>query len=152
MTFGRSSVWLALCAVAALLSNEGYAFLFPSAPLRSGSAHSSRVAPVHMGWFDAVKKGFENEEMSQPAPNAGLKNGPPTVSITFMPAGKQVTAVAGQSLKDVAQAARIPIKYNCKKGECGTCEVVLNGKKVRTCVGIVPRGARKNEVTIKVPN
>jgi hypothetical protein len=74
MTFGRSSVWLALCAVAALLSNEGYAFLFPSAPLRSGSAHSSRVAPVHMGWFDAVKKGFENEEMSQPAPNAGLKN------------------------------------------------------------------------------
>jgi len=78
--------------------------------------------------------------------------GPPTVSITFMPAGKQVTAVAGQSLKDVAQAARIPIKYNCKKGECGTCEVVLNGKKVRTCVGIVPRGARKNEVTIKVPN
>lgn len=76
--------------------------------------------------------------------------GPPIVTITFLPANKKVQAVAGQNLKDVALAAKIPIKYNCKKGECGTCEVDLNGKKVRTCVGIVPRGARKNEVTIKV--
>ncbi len=72
------------------------------------------------------------------------------MTITFQPANKVVQAAAGQPLKDVAQAARIPIKYNCKKGECGTCEVELNGKKVRTCTGIVPRGARKNEVTIKV--
>lgn len=72
------------------------------------------------------------------------------MTITFLPANKKVTAAAGQPLKDVALAAKIPIKYNCKKGECGTCEVDLNGKKVRTCVGIVPRGARKNEVTIKV--
>lgn len=79
-----------------------------------------------------------------------ITQGPPIVTITFLPANKKVQAVAGQNLKDVALAAKIPIKYNCKKGECGTCEVDLNGKKVRTCVGIVPRGARKNEVTIKV--
>ncbi|GAB5032498.1 (2fe-2s)-binding protein [Nannochloropsis oceanica] len=108
------------------------------------------MAPLQMGFFDSIKKGFENEAQVQPAPNAGLKNGPPIVTITFLPANKKVQAVAGQNLKDVALAAKIPIKYNCKKGECGTCEIDLNGKKVRTCVGIVPRGARKNEVTIKV--
>lgn len=72
------------------------------------------------------------------------------MTITFQPANKKVEAVVGQNLKDVCAAARIPIKYNCKKGECGTCEVDLNGKKIRTCVAIVPRGMRKNECTIKV--
>lgn len=38
------------------------------------------------------------------------------VTITFQPANKVVQAVVGQNLKDVAAAARIPIKYNCKKG------------------------------------
>lgn len=70
------------------------------------------------------------------------------VTVTFQPGGKVVQAVAGQPLKDVAAAAKIPIKYNCRKGECGTCEVRVNGSKARTCVAIVPRGARKNEVTV----
>jgi ferredoxin len=74
------------------------------------------------------------------------------VTITFQPSGKVVQAVVGQNLKDVAASARIPIKYNCKKGECGTCTVDLNGKKIKTCVSIVPRGMRKNECTITVPN
>ena len=73
------------------------------------------------------------------------------MSITFQPGNKKVTAVVGQALKDVAAGARVPIKYNCKKGECGTCTVTLNGKKVKTCVAIVPRGERKNEITITVP-
>lgn len=36
------------------------------------------------------------------------------------------------------------------QGECGTCESELNGKKIRLCKAIVPRGMRKNECTIKV--
>lgn len=36
------------------------------------------------------------------------------------------------------------------QGECGTCESELNGKKIRMCKAIVPRGMRKNECTIKV--
>lgn len=37
------------------------------------------------------------------------------VKITFLPANKVVEAVVGQDLKDVAAAARVPVKYNCKK-------------------------------------
>lgn len=59
-----SALLLALMAVTA------QAFLAPvPAP-----AHSQRVAPVRMGFFDALKKGFENEKLDTPAPNAGLKN------------------------------------------------------------------------------
>ena len=39
----------------------------------------------------------------------------------------QVAAQAGQY-----------IKYHCKKGECGTCEVRVDGKWIRTCVSQVP--------------
>lgn len=80
-----------------------------------------------------------------------MSQGPTMVKITFQPQNKVVEAVVGQNLRDVAAAARIPIKYNCKKGECGTCTVTLNGRKIKTCVSIVPRGERKNECIIKVP-
>ncbi len=72
------------------------------------------------------------------------------MTITWVPSGKVTQAVVGQSLKDVAAAARVPVKYNCKKGDCGTCEADLNGKKIRICQAIAPRGMRKNECTIKV--
>jgi len=36
--------------------------------------HAQRAAPLRMGLFDSIKKGFENEAQSTPAPNAGLKN------------------------------------------------------------------------------
>lgn len=43
------------------------------------------------------------------------------VKITFQPAGKVVEAVVGQNLKDVAAAAKVPVKYNCKKVRaCGS--------------------------------
>ncbi|KAJ1488270.1 hypothetical protein T484DRAFT_1939608 [Baffinella frigidus] len=47
-------------------------------------------------------------------------------------------ALLGQPLGDVAAQAGQPIKYLCKKGECGTCEVRIDGKWVRTCVSKVP--------------
>lgn len=135
------------------------AFVLPA----PAPAHRQRVAPVRMGFFDALKKGFENEAQSTPAPNAGLKNvriwgaswfcprmnygvwawhggifhsiapshihahqAPPMVTITFMPANKKVEAVVGQNLRDVAAAARIPIKYNCKKGYVRRRRIVNN--------------------------
>jgi hypothetical protein len=64
----RASALLIL--LPALVALTVQAFILPvPAP-----AHSQRAAPLKMGFFDALKKGFENEELSSPAPNAGLKN------------------------------------------------------------------------------
>jgi len=72
MFVARSSL---LCVVAAVLACVSQAFLLPSAPVSASSSVSrSRVAPLYMGLFDSIKKGFENEAQGQPAPNAGLKN------------------------------------------------------------------------------
>ena len=56
-----------------------------------------------------------------------------TVEVEFMPTGKIVTAKVGDSLSDIAAAAGVEIKYKCKKGECNTCEVNINGKFVKAC-------------------
>ena len=44
-----------------------------------------------------------------------------------------VQASRGEPLGAVAERAGIEIKYKCKKGECGTCEVNIGGKWVKTC-------------------
>jgi len=47
-------------------------------------------------------------------------------------------AMPGQPLSEVASQAGQYIKYKCKKGECGTCEVRVDGQWVRTCVATIP--------------
>jgi len=47
-------------------------------------------------------------------------------------------AMPGQPLSEVASQAGQYVKYKCKKGECGTCEVRVDGQWVRTCVSTVP--------------
>ena len=54
--------------------------------------------------------------------------------------GKAVKAIVGQPVKTVASAARVKIPYNCQKGDCGTCVVVMNGKKVKACQMSIPAG------------
>lgn len=44
---------------------------------------------------------------------------------------------AGQPLMKAIPASA-GLKYGCKEGVCGTCEVKLNGKTVRTCVEKMP--------------
>mmetsp|Transcript_37057 Transcript_37057/g.113360 ORF Transcript_37057/g.113360 Transcript_37057/m.113360 type:complete len:220 (+) Transcript_37057:144-803(+) len=44
----------------------------------------------------------------------------------------------GAPLSEVATQADQFIRYKCKKGECGTCEVRVNGKWIRSCVSTVP--------------
>ena len=44
-----------------------------------------------------------------------------------------IQASKGEALGEVAERAGIEIKYKCKKGECGTCEVNIGGKWVKTC-------------------
>jgi len=47
-------------------------------------------------------------------------------------------AIVEQPLMDVAAQAGQYIKYKCRKGECGTCEVRVDGQWIRTCTAKVP--------------
>jgi ferredoxin len=61
-----------------------------------------------------------------------------------------VSAEIGAELSEVAEAAEIPIAYKCRKGECGTCEVNLNGKWVRTCQTQVPAMSKDEDLVVIV--
>jgi aerobic-type carbon monoxide dehydrogenase small subunit (CoxS/CutS family) len=54
--------------------------------------------------------------------------------------GKPVKAVVGQAVKVVANAARVKISYDCQKGDCGTCMIKMNGRKVKACQMSIPGG------------
>ncbi|CAN0088088.1 unnamed protein product [Discosporangium mesarthrocarpum] len=111
------------------------------------SALSSRCvsSSLQMGWGDALNKAFSNEDFGDKKVNPGLKNAPNTCMVTVN--GKTVQAVQGQKLRDVVKASGAKIEYNCSQGNCGTCESIVDGKKVRVCKAIVPRN--KATLTVK---
>ena len=85
--------------------------------------------PLHL--FNKLGDAFKNDDSLGDRENAGLKKGPAyndNVSIN----GKPVQgAVVGQKLTVVAGRARVKIPVNCQQGDCGTCIVMLNGRKVK---------------------
>mmetsp|Transcript_1133 Transcript_1133/g.1825 ORF Transcript_1133/g.1825 Transcript_1133/m.1825 type:complete len:243 (-) Transcript_1133:191-919(-) len=72
--------------------------------------------------------------------NVGLKG---TIPVVFRQGNDTRTSMAwaGQPLRDVATQAGQYIQYGCGKGECGTCECMMNGKWVRPCIETVPATA-----------
>lgn len=55
--------------------------------------------------------------------------------------GKPVkNIVIDQKISQVCNTARVKVAYNCQNGDCGTCEVKINGKKARACISKVPSG------------
>jgi ferredoxin len=70
----------------------------------------------------------------------------PMADVTFktMKGEKTIQAPVGSPMAAAASKAGAKIQYNCKNGECGTCEVLLDGKKViRTCQFKVPKAGCK---------
>lgn len=67
----------------------------------------------------------------------GLKG---TVPVVFRQGNETKTtmALAGLPLRDAAIQAGQFIKYGCGKGECGTCECLVNGQWIRPCCSFVP--------------
>mmetsp|Transcript_15589 Transcript_15589/g.24241 ORF Transcript_15589/g.24241 Transcript_15589/m.24241 type:complete len:129 (-) Transcript_15589:261-647(-) len=87
------------------------------------------------GWMDA----FKNDESLGKPQNAGLTNGPRTNDNVTVN-GKPVKAVVGQKVAVVAATARAKISYDCRNGDCGTCMVNINGRKVKACQQVIPPG------------
>ena len=76
-----------------------------------------------------------------------------TVEVVFSQGGANLTTAAlpGQPLAAVAMAAGQVVRYQCRKGECGTCEVHANGQAVRTCQTVVPALAAGEAYVVEVP-
>ena len=74
-----------------------------------------------------------------------------TVAVEFFPAGVRVDAIVGQPLSEVAEAANVEILYKCRQGECGTCQVNVNGKWIKACQTVIPSVSRGEtfEVTLR---
>jgi ferredoxin len=103
---------------------------------RIGALTRSPSSTSLKGMGDMFKKAFANEPMAPPV-NAGLSREPTPVTVQFV-GGKTVQALPGQRLSLIAKSAGAKIAYNCREGDCGTCAVKINGKKVNTCQTSLP--------------
>jgi len=114
--------------VALLLLVVTPATSFSVQPLTSGRFDTS------LGIFgDALKGAFSNDSSLGDRKNEGLSGGP-NYNDKVTVNGKAVQgAVVGQKLTVVAGRARVKIPVNCQKGDCGTCVVMMNGRKVKAC-------------------
>jgi len=63
---------------------------------------------------------------------------------------KMTVATEGELLRNVASQAGQFVKYGCGKGECGTCECLVDGKWIRPCVAIVPSVPQGQEYVVQV--
>jgi ferredoxin len=126
-----------LCSLVSLAALAATAQGFNVAPQQIRQQdHTS----LNMGFGDAFKGAFSNDDTLGAKKNEGLAGGPNyNESVTIN--GKAVKgAVVGQKLTVVAGLARVKIPVNCQKGDCGTCEVNLNGRKVKACQTVLGKG------------
>lgn len=77
------------------------------------------------------------------------------VEVTFPQKGnKVVLAKQGEPIGSVVKRAGMRVKFDCKNGRCGTCQVRLNGRAAaKICQGAtIPGGAtRKVKITLDNP-
>mmetsp|Transcript_37234 Transcript_37234/g.81066 ORF Transcript_37234/g.81066 Transcript_37234/m.81066 type:complete len:135 (-) Transcript_37234:579-983(-) len=100
----------------------------------------ARISNTQLNIFgDALKGAFSNDDSLGKAKNAGLTSGP-NVNDAVTINGKPVNAIVGQKVSQVAAAARVKIPYSCKNGDCGTCMIKMNGRKVKACQMTIPGG------------
>jgi len=60
------------------------------------------------------------------------------IPVVFQPQNVKTMAKIGQPLSDVASRADVFIRYKCRKGECKTCVVNIDGKWVSACQTKIP--------------
>lgn len=125
---------LSLVVACALLiaASTTRAFLLPQP--------KTHISSTSLNIFGGLKNAFANDDSLGKAKDAGLTSGPrynDKVSVN----GKAVpNVVVNQKISQVCNAARVKVPYNCQNGECGTCTVTMNGRKIRACVSVVPTG------------
>lgn len=140
----------AVLAAAAALSAPAAAFAPTALPLSQGHGRALRQAAAapRMGLFDGllgggkdskavVFKEWTQQDVVDGPKGAGLAG---NVDVVFKIGEdvKTTRAFAGAPLSEVAAQADAFIPYKCKKGECGTCDVLVDGKWVHACQTRIP--------------
>ena len=136
------------CLIFTVAYGWGYQFPFPSS---KKSVTISRSFECSMGLVDLFKNSMANDPSLPPMKNPGLSAERETVEVEFLPSHKKIRAYLGENIGQIAKAARVDIKYKCKKGECGTCTVKFNGKDVKACISAIPSVSKLKKFTIGVP-
>merc|ERR1712008_641008 len=72
------------------------------------------------------------------------------IPVVFQPQNVKTMAKIGQPLSDVASRADVFIRYKCRKGECKTCVVNIDGKWVSACQTKIPALAPGQEFGVRV--
>jgi len=72
------------------------------------------------------------------------------IPVVFQPQNVKTMAKIGQPLSDVASRADVFIRYKCRKGECKTCVVNIDGKWVSACQTKIPPLAPGQEFGVRV--
>jgi len=135
MTIQSSIRQAALAVVFALLiTHETYAFVPSNIPQ---SQTTQTTTSLNMNMF---ANAFKNDDSLGKAKNEGLSNGPKYNDQVTVNGKPVKNAVVDQKISQVCATARVKVPYNCQNGECGTCEVKINGRKARACVSKVPSG------------
>ena len=103
-----------------------------------GFSVSPRTSPARqvdtsLGIFGGLKGAFANDDSLGQRKNEGLAGGPKYNENVTVNGTPVKGAVVGQKLTVVASRVRVKIPVNCQKGDCGTCIVNMNGKKVKAC-------------------
>lgn len=116
------------------------------------SAQSSVPPPRKKGYIPKWKKKKTLSEVEGPPEDlsqVGLKG---NIKVVFQQGNETRTtmALAGQPLRTVATQAGQFIKYGCGKGECGTCESLVNGQWIRPCSTNLPVMPEGEEYVIQV--
>jgi hypothetical protein len=107
----------------------------------------AKVAPERRLWVAPV-----TPKTSGQARGAVVLGSTAAVPVVFKQGSEttETTAFVGQPISEVATQAGQFIKYKCGKGECGTCEVMINGAWVKSCVSRVPFVPEGETYTINV--
>jgi 2Fe-2S iron-sulfur cluster binding domain len=132
---------LVLLLVLLLGGRQQVATSFPLYPVASSQATRSTTSIFGYEPKWKKKSTLANEMAESGVPKdfaqIGLKGSVPVVFKQGVVV-KETVALPGQPIRDVASQAGQFIKYGCGKGECGTCEALVNGQWIRPCVSFVP--------------
>ena len=108
---------------------------FTVSPTPIQRCQENRISSTQL---DIFGNAFKNDDSLGKPQNAGLTNGPKINEVTIN--GKPVKAVAGQKVSKVLASARVKMTYSCQKGNCGTCEMLMNGRVEKACLAKIPQG------------
>jgi ferredoxin len=152
---------LVVALVALLLAAPSLGFSVVPATTSESAVSSTSLNVFGKAFGDA----FKNDDSLGKAENAGLKGVRPDFAFFWCVGlheahhshsrfvaqgpkyneqvtinGKPIKAVVGQAVKQVANSARVKIRYDCQQGDCGTCMIKMNGKTVKACQMKIPSG------------